>query len=570
MGFSDRNYVCLLLVLILALTLAPANFRSAAAAGEKVESILSRLTLEEKIGQLLMVKVLGGANGRPDQRTQSLIQELNAGSVIFYSFPDPRSATEFTNRMQKWAKESSDELPLLVGSDMEYGPGSTVGGDATLFPHQMGIGATGDPNLAERAASVTAREGRSMGIHWNFAPVADTNTNPENPVIGVRSFGSDPETVGTFVKSAVRGYQEEGMIATLKHYPGHGDTSIDSHYGLPELSYDREELSRHLKPFGAGIAAGADAVMTAHIMVDSIDSNQPATTSKKIIEGLLREKQDFDGVVVTDALNMGAIEENFGQAEAAVDAIKAGADVLISAGNYSDALEIRDSLLEAVRAGEISVSSVDESVERVLLLKEKYGLLDGKIINDPAGAVEEARRKQDKAVVKELSRKAITLLRDNSNIISLSENSEVLLVGVKDSTYLLEEELKESLPGLDLSVYRTPGSSDYNDWSPSPSGIERAVELASEKDVVVLLTYSRSQLPEGQVELGRSLSRVNQNIVAVAEGLPYDYRKFPEVSTFIASYSYNRWNSPRRGHEAMTEAVVKVLTGEAKAKGEIP
>ncbi|MBS3765865.1 hypothetical protein KGY71_05025, partial [Candidatus Bipolaricaulota bacterium] len=563
------SYLGLGFILVLLLVLLPAG--ATASNGENPESVLDQMTLEEKIGQLLMVKALEGSDGEPAERTKGLIQELGAGSVIFYSLPGPKSATKFTNKLQKWAMNSPSGVPLLVGADLEYGVKANVGGKTTLLPHQMGIGATGEPKLARRAAAITAREGKSMGINWNFAPTADLNTNPNNPVIGVRSFGSDPETVSSFVESAVEGYQSNEMVATLKHYPGHGNTSTDSHYGLPSVTYSRNELDLHLKPFKAGIDAGADAVMTAHILVDSIDSEKPATTSKKLITDLLRDKQGFEGVVVTDALNMGAIEENFGKAEAAVNAINAGVDVVMSAGNYWDALEIRDGLLKAVDSGEISVSSVNKSVKRVLELKEEYGLLNDYSLKDPAEAVKMAGNQENRRVADELALEAVTLVRDEKDLIPVTEeDTEILLVGVKDSVHLFEDELKERLPGLEISVYRTPSSNDYNDWSPSSAGIEEAAELASNSDKVILLTYSSDQLPEAQIKMTQELMGANDDTIVIAEGLPYDYRNFPEVPAYMATYSYNRWNSPRAGNELMTEAAAKVLSGEAAAGGELP
>lgn len=570
MKTQKATYAYFALGLVLLLFIA-VQVEATSSEGESSESILSRMTVEEKVGQMLMVKAMENQDGEPDERTKQLIQDFGAGSVIFYSFPEPRATASYTNKMQEWAQSSPAGLPLLVGSDLEYGLKANVAGETTLLPHQMGIGATGKPELANQAATITAKEGRSMGVHWNFAPAADLNTNPNNPVIGVRSFGSDPDTVSSFVKSAVEGYQNNGMIATLKHYPGHGDTSTDSHYGLPRVSYSRKELEKHLKPFEAGIDAGADAVMTAHILVDSVDPERPATISKKVVTDLLRNEQGFTGVIVTDAMNMGAIEDNFGKAEAAVNAVKAGVDVVMSAGDYWDALEIRDGLLEAVKDGEISTSTIDESVKRVLDLKKDYGLLDGNNASDPEEAKRIAGSKKNRDAASKIARKAVTLVRDDDDMVPIRGNgSKLLLVGVKDSVHLLKDELEGLLPDLDLSVYRTPSSNDYNDWSPSDSGIEKAAEMASGAETVILLTYSGGQLAEGQIDLARQLIDSNKNTIVIAEGLPYDYRNFPKVSTFIATYSYNRWNAPTDGHGVMTKAVAEVLTGEIRAEGALP
>lgn len=538
---------------------------------DNLDQQVASLTLKEKIGQIIMAKVLEGPSGRPADRTKQLIQNLKVGSVIFYSFPKPEKTTISTNKLQKWAMKSSTGIPVLVGSDLEYGPKANVGGDATLLPHQMGLGATGNPNFAKLAAKITAEEGRAMGIQWNLAPCADLNTNPENPVIGVRSFGSSPQQVSKFVESAVRGYQENGMIATLKHYPGHGNTSTDSHYGLPEVTYGREKLKKHLEPFQAGIAAGADAVMTGHILVDAVDSRYPATTSKKVIGGLLRQEQGFEGVIVTDAMNMGAIEDSLGQVNAAVKAIQAGADVVTSAGNYWDTLKIRNGLLEAVKEGEISKASVDRSVKRVLELKKDYGLLSGEVINDPSRAERLVGSPDHKQSALNIAGKAVTVVRNEKNLVPISDkNNDILLVGVKGSTNLLKKKIEKLLPKSTVSTYVTPSASRYNSWSPSSAGIEKAVDLASTADLVVVLTFSTDKLPEAQVELARKLANRKEKTIVVAEGLPYDVRKLPNVTTFIATYAYNRWNSPRAGNGLMDTAVAQLLAGKIKPKGGLP
>ena len=540
-------------------------------AQEEIEKILSRLSLEEKIGQLIMASVVKASDGSPSEETEKLIKKLKVGSLLFYDFPDPVATARYTNKLQRWAEDSSSGLPVLVASDFEYGPRTNIDRGVTTFPQQMALGATGQPEFAHAAAAATAREGRSMGVHWNLAPVADVNTNPDNPVIGVRSFGSDPDQVSKFVRAAVRGYQENEMIATLKHYPGHGDTATDSHYGLPKVEYGRSKLRTHLQPFKAGIEAGAGAVMTAHIVVEVLDPDLPATMSEKIIADLLRGRQGFDGVVLTDALNMGGIEKHFGKAEAAVGALKAGVDVVMSVGDYRDALQVRNGILEAVRSGEISISHIDNSVKRVLALKRDYGLLEEENMNNPLRARSLAGSSRHRKTARSIAQKAVTLIRDQNDLLPLKESTDkVLLVGVKDSVYRLRNELKWLSPDLDLSVYRTTGAKSENNWSPSNTDISRALQLALGADRVVLLTFSGSRLPQGQIKLARKMIEKHSGTTVVAEGLPYDIRHFPQVSTYIANYGYNRWNAPRDGQGLMTETTARVLLGRVEPKGELP
>ena len=535
------------------------------------DEILAELDLEEKVGQMLMAKVIEGPEGKPSSTSKQLVQDLNAGSLLFYSFPDPGSTARYTNLIQNWAEESSSGLPVLIGADLEYGVRTNVQKGVTTLPQQMGLGATGKPRLARAAAAITAKEARSMGIHWNFAPVADLNSNPNNPVIGVRSFGANPGPVGEFVRATVEGYQKNGLISTVKHYPGHGDTETDSHYDLPVVKFGEEKLHEHLRPFRVAMDAGVDAVMTAHIIVDSIDPELPATLSEEVITGLLRQKQGYKGVVITDAMNMGALEHSFGKAEAAVRAVNAGADVIMSAGSYWDALEIRNGLVEAVKQEEISRERIDRSVKRVLQLKREYGLLSEDTFVEPAVAERICGSKDHRRTAAKLAADAITLVRDRNQLIPIDkETHELLLLGVKDSVYLLEDQLERFASDLDVTVYRTPGSGRYNNWSPSEAGIEKATELATDADRVLILTYSSSVLSRRQSNMVKEVLDANKNLIVVAEGLPYDLKNFPEVPAYLATYAYNRWNSPSNGHGPITTATAKVVLGKTEAGGKLP
>ena len=568
---SSRKLNAVVVLLAFLLAFVPHYLGFASAEETNVERLLEELSLEEKIGQMVMARVLEGSDGKPSERTKQLIQQLNVGSLLFYSFKDPGFAARQTNLMQRWAENASPDIPLLIGSDFEFGPKTNIHSGATSFPQQMGIGATGDPELARKSAAITAKEARAMGIHWNFAPVADVNSNQDNPVIGVRSYGASSNEVGEFVAAAVRGYQDNGMIATPKHYPGHGDTSVDSHYDLPKVSFGRDKLERHLAPFRAGINAGADAIMTAHIIVEDLDPDLPSTLSGKILTGLLREGQGFEGVIVTDALNMEAIEENFGKAEAAVKSVRAGSDVLMSAGNYWDVIEVHDGLVEAVKTGEISEERIDQSVRRILKLKIEYGLFSGTNRVDPEAASKIAGKPKSRRFAEKLASETITLVKNEGGLLPLKdETSSVALIGVKDSINQLKKELEESSPKLDIRVYRTPQSSRYNNWSPSEAAIDKAVEVATGTDYAVLLTYSRGKMPQSQVKLAKDLLAANENLVVVAEGLPYDIELFPEVPAYIATYAYNRWNSPAGGHDLMTEATARLLAGEIEPGGSLP
>ncbi|PLT28828.1 glycoside hydrolase family 3 protein [Peribacillus deserti] len=246
-----------------------------------LNKMISKLSDEEKIGQLVMPSTHDNSNAMPNEQTRELIQKYKAGSVIVYGERDAKKTAAYNNQLQKWAAAAKPNLPLFVSADLEYGTAQHVT-DGTIFPRQMGIGATRDLKAAEQVAKITAIESRATGFNWNYSPLADVNTNPANPVIGVRSFGENTDLVTQMTVAQIKGYQKNGVIATAKHFPGHGDTSVDSHLGLAAVTYDRKTLEDvHLPPFKAAIAAGVDSIMTAHVIINAIDPELPATLSKK-------------------------------------------------------------------------------------------------------------------------------------------------------------------------------------------------------------------------------------------------------------------------------------------------
>ncbi|HEY8497755.1 MAG TPA: glycoside hydrolase family 3 N-terminal domain-containing protein, partial [Limnochordales bacterium] len=310
--------------------------------------LVARMTLEEKIGQLLMPSVIPDEAGMPSEKTREMIQRYGAGFVITYAHRTVRHLAESNRRLQQWAAATRLGIPVMVGADLEYGLRHNVAQGVVAFPRQMGIAAAGSDELAYQIARATARQARAAGVHWDFSPVVDVNTNPLNPVVGIRAFGDDPAQVARLAAAMVRGYQEAGVVATPKHYPGHGDTALDSHLDLPSVEQDLAALRRvHLAPFEAAFSAGADAVMTAHVVVKALDPELPATLSPAILSRLLRQQQGFEGVVVTDAMSMGAIADRYGAGEAALMAFRAGADVVMATGSYADQVAAWTALLRA-------------------------------------------------------------------------------------------------------------------------------------------------------------------------------------------------------------------------------
>jgi beta-N-acetylhexosaminidase len=364
------------------------------ARSSSVEDVLAGMSVEEKVGQLFMPVLYGSSATASSAENQTrfgagtpakVIAKYRPGGVILFPWADNvksvRQLVALTNGMQK----ASPGVPLLIGADQENGQISRLAPLVTELPAAKVIGSTGDPSLARRAAEVTGTELRALGVNLDFAPVADVNVNPRNPVIGPRAYGSDPEKVAPMVAAAVRGFHDAGVAATAKHFPGHGDTSTDSHTGLPVIKHSRSQWSKlDAPPFAAAIEADVDAIMSAHVVMPELDpSGDPATLSKPILTGLLREKLGFGGVVSTDALNMAGVREKYGDGEVAVRAVLAGADLLLMPPDYPKA---HGAVLAAVRSGRISGKRLDESVRRLLKLKAARGLLAKAPVADPAEA----------------------------------------------------------------------------------------------------------------------------------------------------------------------------------------
>ncbi|MGW0801734.1 beta-N-acetylhexosaminidase [Nonomuraea sp. NPDC002799] len=359
-----------------------------------VERVLAEMSVEEKVGQLFMPVLYGTSADTVSGENQArygaqtpakVIAKYHLGGVIL--FPQNVKSTPqvvgLTNGMQR----AAEQVPLLIGTDQENGLVSRMSALMTDFPGAAEIGATKDPDLSRAVAKATGEELRALGVNLDFAPVADVNVNPRNPVIGRRAFGDDPKRVATMVAAAVKGFEDAKVAATAKHFPGHGDTSVDSHTGLPVIKHTRAQWERiDAPPFKAAIEAGVDAVMSAHLVFPKLDpSGDPATLSKPILTGLLREKLGFQGVISTDALNMAGVRKKYNDGEIAVRALLAGADLLLMPNDLPKA---HQAVLAAVKSGRVSKQRLDQSVTRLLTLKQSKGLLT----EAPVASAQEAVR----------------------------------------------------------------------------------------------------------------------------------------------------------------------------------
>ncbi len=361
---------------------------------DRLARIIARMSIEAKIGQLFVPYFYGTSATSPSALDQErnlrelgvrtvaeLIAKYHVGGVIYFSgwannIQDPRQIADLTNGVQRASLALPTPVPSLISIDQEHGANVRIGSGATQLPGAMALGAGGSLSDARTAGLISGTELAALGIRQNFAPVADVNVNPANPIINVRSFGADPRAVGRMVAAQVTGYQRAGVVACAKHFPGHGDTGEDSHTGLPVITHTREEWERiDAPPFRAAIAAGVDSIMTAHLQVPALDpSNEPATLSPAILQGVLRGELGFDGVIVTDALNMRGVRTKYGDDRVPVLALKAGVDQLLFPPNIDVAYK---GVLAAVHSGEITEARLDESVLRILRLKDKVGLLSG-------------------------------------------------------------------------------------------------------------------------------------------------------------------------------------------------
>ncbi len=556
-----RGIICAA-VLLSAVTFTPSHVaRSQTQRAEAcwVEETLKNLSLRERLGQLLMSPVqVEQATGARLEELKKQLTELGLGGVVVRG-GSPETVAALTNELQRAAR-----VPLLVGADYERGLRMQMKSSGTPFTNNMGVAAAGDPRAAYEQGKITAQEARAVGVNWLFGPVADLNNNPDNPVISVRSFGEDPRRVAEFVTAAVRGTREGGALSTVKHFPGHGDTAVDSHIGLPTINADRARLDRlELVPFRAAVAAGVDSVMTAHIALPKLTGDDlPATLSPKVTTELLRRALKFDGLVVTDSLGMGAITKGFPGGEAAVRAIQAGADVALTPPELKASL---DALEEAVNNGRLSRERVDESVRRILRAKYRLGLAERRTVD-----AEACKRfiELPEALVSAhgVAERSITLLRDGRGLLPLDEarasRAAFVVVNADDDP----EEGRRFVPQVQA---RLPGKRVLRaDPKTTAAEYDALLSEATKADAVVVAAFVKRAagkgtvaLPERQAEFVRRLVASGRPVAVVAFSGPYLVRQFPDAAGFMVAYGIE---------DVAQDAAVRVLFGDVPARGRLP
>jgi beta-N-acetylhexosaminidase len=528
---------------------------------------MKAMSLRDKVAQLVFIPFHGAA---PNARSREyrhfvrMVRDIRVGGLVLVNVSqgrlvqraEPYALVAFLNRMQRLAR-----TPLMVGGDFERGASMRV--DATtVFPHAMAFAAAGDPAAARFEGEVTAREARALGVQWVFFPVSDVNNNPDNPIINIRSYGENPAQVAEFVTAFIAGAKSnprDRVLTTAKHFPGHGNTSDDTHVNLATIQSDRAHLDEmEFVPFRAAIARGVDSIMTAHIAVPALDqADVPATLSKNILSGILRGELGFRGIVATDALEMGGIAKGFGSGEAAVRAVEAGADALIMPSDPEAAV---NALVAAVRQGRLTQQRIEQSVLRLLAAKELVGLSKLRRL-DPERIAEDVNAPESNQRAQEIADRAVTLVKNDAGLVPLSAPAKtcfLTLIEGRSSTQgvAFAAEVRRRVQGAPVMTV---------DASMLPDDTLAAV---SSCDTLVAAAFASVAAYRGNLALGGNHNKLldaliatGKPVVLVALGNPYLVRNFPDVRAYLTTYS----TVP-----PSEVAAVKALFGEIPIRGHLP
>jgi beta-N-acetylhexosaminidase len=550
---------------------------------------LRKLTVEEKVGQVFMIwcraSFLNVENPEYLQLREAM-QKYHVGSFAMTVHVDgpyllrsePYEAAELLNRLQ-----SDSKLPLLFAADFERGVSMRLMG-TTMFPHAMAFGGDGKAGDAENFGRITAEEARAIGIHWNFFPDADVNSNPANPIINTRSFGEDPKQVGDLVAAYIKGAHEGGMLTTVKHFPGHGDTATDSHLGVASVNVDRAHLeSIELPPFRQAIAAGVDSVMVAHVTVPVLDSdpNHVATISPAIVSDLLEKQLGFKGIIVTDALDMAGLTHLFSNdiGRAAVESFKAGNDLLLIPADFPASY---NSMLKAVQSGEITRERLDRSVLKILKTKASLGLQDARRVDTDAIA-KLVGKPGNIAFGQQVADAAITLVRDNGKVLPLKSNGTVkggLPYTTKEETHnqtlavLFSDDVRTDSGrafGREFRARISDARVIYLDPRFAAEMSDEVLKAVDEAKIVVAAVYvvpvagkvgnTVAMADATGTLLQQVLDRAAEKTAVVAMGNPYLAADFPKIQNYMCTFS----------NATVSEiAAIKALFGEIEIRGHLP
>ncbi len=531
---------------------------------------LQSMSLREKVAQLIVMPCYGD---NPATRSKEYrdyhhwVRDLRVGGFIVVNrivrgsvqSAEPYAMATFLNRMQKMSK-----TPLIVASDFERGASMRVNG-TVKFPHAMAYAAAGDPASTRWLASFTAKEAQALGVHWILVPDSDVNNNPDNPIINIRSYGEDPRVVSQHVRAFVEGAHADAKLRVMtaaKHFPGHGDTAIDSHMGLPRLDVTRDRLEHvELIPFREAIAAGTDSIMSAHIALPALDpSGVPATISKPVLTNLLREEMGFKGIIVTDAMDMQALTRQFSSGEVAVRAIEAGVDVLLMPTNPDDTIR---AILAAIKSKRLTRHRIEESAMKILAAKVRVGLarkrmVDLEAINDAIDSPEAEQQAQS------VADRAVTLVRNHPGSVPIAAPENTCFVVLAESRYsrhgsVMIEEVRRRSPNS-LVIALEPAAPD--------AVIDQTIQKTTACGQVVVAAFASVAAYRGSVSLAGSFPRLVEGltngpapVTLVALGNPYLLRSFPKVAAYLTTFST----------VPVSEiAAVKALFGDIPIQGKLP
>lgn len=551
----------ILAIAVLAALLSQFSFAQKADGRQRswVEKTLKSLTLREKIGQMINMRMSGEFANLSSEKfaeyRREILESKIGGFTVYRG--EANAVAALTNELQRISP-----VPLLIAADYERGLRMGLR-NGTPFTTNMGVAATGDVSAAERQGRIICEEMRAIGVNWLFAPVVDINNNPDNPVINIRSFGADPQRVGEFGAALVRGVRQGNCLSTLKHFPGHGDTATDSHIGLSVVPIDRKRLDAvELVPFRMAIAAGADSVMTAHVALPNITGdNTPSTLSPKVSTDILRKELGFNGIITTDAMEMGAIKKTYSDERSAVLAVLAGADVVLLPNSTKVAI---DSIEKAVRDGEIKESRIDESVRRILGAKYRLGLAANRFA-DLSKVNSIVERPENVREANEIAERSITLLRNADDLLPLGAESSkrtlfVVVAADEDPVEgaALIPEIQRRQPNARIAKLDPRSTKpDYEKVLADATGFDRIllavfVKRAANKGTVAL--------PEIQTDFVRRAIAARPTAV-VAFGSPYLIRQFPEARVYAVTYAIE---------EVAQYAAAKTIFGEVPFRGRFP
>jgi beta-N-acetylhexosaminidase len=532
-----------------------------------------QLSLDEKIGQMFAVRANGVFMSESSPAYQQLLHQVrdnHIGGIVWF-LSNVYETAHLNQRLQ-----SESRVPLIISADLESGMGMRFI-DTTFWPSAMAVAATGDPSLAEREGRVVAKEAKAVGINQIYAPVADVNVNPDNPVINSRSFGEDPQEVGRFVAAFIRGVQSEHVLATAKHFPGHGDTHTDSHRALPVLEVSQERLEKvELVPFRAAIEANVASIMIGHLSIPAVDSTPapvrsdmhsenpygttagevptegtlPASVSHKIIEGMLRRELGYQGLVVSDAFDMGALVEHFDAGEGAVLAIEAGEDQILLSPNVDMAVA---GVKAAIKSGRLSEARIDESVGRILAAKQ-FAVVPSP---DPDRIFQTVDSPEHRDLANEIARRALTLVREQSGILPLRRDSKIALIVVSD--------FADVNPMLDFDREIRTRANVVSSVLIDPRTRVEDVAPIADADVAVIAFAVRARSGAGLIAVPAAarelVASLKMPVIGIAFGSPYLLREVPSVGTYICAYGIQ---------PVMQVAAVNAIFGNAAFGGHLP